>query len=79
MIGFLAGILTTLAYLPQAMRSWKTKKTEDISLPMYCMMATGVSLWIIYGFLLSSVPLVVANGFSLVVILSVLFLKIRYG
>jgi len=78
-LGLLAGVLTTAAGLPQAIKSWKTKKTEDISLAMYLMLFTGVLLWEVYGLAVHDIPVIVANAVTAVIIGSVLGLKIKYG
>lgn len=77
-IGLLAAAATTIAFLPQVVRSWRTKKTEDISLSMYLIMVTGGFLWLSYGLLINDLPLVVANVITLSLTISTLFLKIRY-
>ncbi|MHB8550610.1 MAG: SemiSWEET transporter, partial [Acidiferrobacterales bacterium] len=64
--GFLAGTLTTIAFLPQAIKIWKTKSTKDISLGMFTLFVTGVFLWIVYGVGIGSVPVIIANTVTLV-------------
>jgi len=76
-IGMVAGVLTTTAFLPQVIKSWKTRKTDDISLGMYLMILTGMLLWLFYGFLLHNVPLVVFNGLSFALASLILVLKMR--
>jgi MtN3 and saliva related transmembrane protein len=78
-IGFTAGTLTTIAFVPQAIKIWKTKSAKDISLGMFVILCTGISLWVIYGILVKSLPLVVANATTLVFALSILVLKIIRG
>lgn len=78
-IGFLAAAFTSTSLLPQVVKTLKTKETKDISLIMFIMSATGLSLWFIYGLLLGDLPIIFANGFTLVLALVVLFLKIKYG
>ena len=53
-IGFLAGALTTLAYLPQVFKAWKTKRTKDVSLGMFSILTIGILLWLVYGIFLNS-------------------------
>ena len=77
-IGLLAATGTTISFLPQVIKSWKTHKTQDISLPMYIVLCTGVCLWLVYGFLIKDLPIVLANGITLILALSILFLKIKY-
>lgn len=76
-IGYLAAFLTTFSFLFQAIKSWKTKDLSGISVGMYSMFATGVALWLIYGFVINSMPLILTNALTLVFALSVLFMKLR--
>ena len=78
LIGFVAGALTTIAFIPQVIRSYKLKKTSDISLSMLVLYATGVFLWFVYGLNLNATPIIVANGVSLIFILALLGIKLRY-
>ena len=77
-LGLLAATITTMAFFPQILKIWKTKKTEDISFFMYVILATGISLWLIYGFLINDLPLILANLVTIVLVFSVLFLKMKY-
>jgi MtN3 and saliva related transmembrane protein len=79
LIGYAAAICTTAAYLPQVMRAWRTKSTADISLGMFSLMSLGVALWIVYGISIGSVPVIAANGVTLVLTSAILFLKLRHG
>ena len=78
-IGFTAGTLTTIAFVPQVIKIWKTKSAKDISLGMFVILCTGISLWVVYGILVKSLPVVVANAMSLVFALSILVLKMKRG
>ncbi|MBI3580587.1 MAG: SemiSWEET transporter [Nitrospinae bacterium] len=78
-LGFLAGTLTTLAFLPQVIKSWRTKSAEDISLGMFLLLVTGVSVWVFYGILINSTPLVLFNSVTLCEAGIILYVKIRYG
>lgn len=78
-IGLLAGTLTTIAFVPQVMKTWRTKSTEDLSLGMYLIFCCGVILWLIYGIIRTDLPIILANAVTLLLILSVLFLKIIYN
>ncbi|HVZ27125.1 MAG TPA: SemiSWEET transporter [Rhizomicrobium sp.] len=79
LIGTLAAILTTTAYMPQAWRAWRTRSTHDVSLKMYLIMVTGTALWLAYGLALGDWPLIGANSICLVLTGFILFLKLRYG
>jgi MtN3 and saliva related transmembrane protein len=78
-IGALAATITTLCWVPQALRVIKTRDTKAISLLMYLMLAVGLVLWLVYGLLLGSMPLIVANTITLALVLVILAMKLRYG
>ncbi|WP_142847547.1 SemiSWEET transporter [Telmatospirillum sp. J64-1] len=78
-IGALAGILTTLAFLPQVIKAWRTRQTRDISLTMFVTFCLGVALWLVYGLMLNAWPLIAANGITLVLAGTILALKLRNG
>jgi MtN3 and saliva related transmembrane protein len=78
-IGSAAAVCTTLAYLPQVLRAWRTRSTHDVSLKMYILMVLGTVLWLAYGVALRDWPLIGANAVSLGLTGSILFLKLRYG
>ncbi len=78
-MGYVAGICTTSAFLPQAIKIVQTKHTKDISLIMYAILTTGIMLWCVYGLLNHDWPLVLANGVTLLLAGWILLLKIRYG
>ena len=77
-IGLVAGGLTTFAMLPELIKILKTKSTKDISLLLFIMAFLGVILWLVYGFLINDVPVMVGNGISLLLVGSVLILKLKY-
>ncbi len=78
-IGGAAATLTTCSFLPQVVRVWQTRHTKDISLLMYSLFTTGVALWLAYGVLLASWPIILANGITLLLAGTVLVLKLRFG
>ncbi len=78
-MGYLAGVCTTSAFLPQALKIVKTKHTKDLSLSMYSILTTGVALWSVYGMVNHDWPLVIANMVTLVLAGWILLLKLRYG
>ena len=61
LFGFLAALLTTIAFLPQLYKTWKTKSADDVSLIMLILFITGLIFWIIYGLKIHSIPILVAN------------------
>jgi len=76
-IGNIAAILTSISFLPQAIKILKTKDTKSISLPMYIMFVVGVLLWLIYGFLRNDVPLILANIVTLSLAGLILWFKVK--
>lgn len=78
-IGLLAGVLTTISFLPQAIKTWKTKSTKDISLEMFLCFCLGVILWVIYGFFTHNLPVFMANFATFVLAFTILVCKLRYG
>ncbi len=76
-IGFFAAALTTASFLPQAVLVLRTRNTESISLLMYVMFTIGIAGWLTYGVLLSDLPMILANGITLVLASLILTLKVR--
>lgn len=77
-IGMAAAILTTAAYAPQAVKAWQTRSTKDVSLAMFILMVTGISLWLAYGILINDAPLIIANAVTLLLAGAILVAKIRF-
>lgn len=77
-IGYSAAFLTTVAFLPQAIWSWKTRDLSGISLGMYSLFTAGVGLWLVYGLVLEKWPLILANAMTFALALSILMLKLRH-
>ena len=77
-IGYLAGIFVVTSLLPQFLKSCKTKSTGDLSLLRYTIYIIGVSLWIVYGFILPNGPMIIMNIIALAIALSILYLKLKY-
>jgi MtN3 and saliva related transmembrane protein len=78
LLGFIAGTLTTAAFLPQVLKSWQTRDLSGISLRMYSLFTAGVALWLIYGIALTSWPIIIANAITLALAGGVLILKLRH-
>jgi len=78
-IGLIAAVLTTAAFLPQVYKTWRTKDVSGLSLMMFLMFFTGIALWLIYGFLIKSPPLILANGITVVSSFLLLYFIIKYG
>lgn len=79
LIGSAAAMLTTTAFIPQVWQIWRTRHTKDISLGMYIAFTTGVVLWLLYGILLGSWPIIIANTITACLAGAVLLMKIRFG
>ena len=78
-VGIVAGICTTGSILPQVFKAFKSRHTKDISLMMYIFLTLGILLWLIYGIMINEMPIILANGTSLVFTATVLVMKLRYG
>src|SRR5271169_3138454 len=78
LVGFGAGTLCTLAYLPQALHSFRTKSVRDISLIMLISLNVGLVLWVAYGFLIHSLPLILPNAITFFLAFPLLIMKLRY-
>lgn len=77
-IGFVAGSLTTLAYLPQALHSFRTRSVRDISMTMLVSLNVGLLLWVVYGFWIHSLPLVLTNVLTFLLAFPLLVMKVRF-
>ncbi len=77
-LGLFAGLLTTLAFLPQMLKTWQTKSANDVSFLMLITFIFGLFLWLIYGIILGALPIILANSITLFFNLIILGLKIRY-
>ena len=78
-IGYIAATLTTASFVPQAWHTFQTKDVKGISLAMYSAFTLGVTLWLVYGVLLSAWPIVVANVITLTLAVAILAMKLTYG
>lgn len=77
LIGSVAALLTTIAFVPQVIHSFKTRDLSGVSLPMYTIFTTGVGLWLVYGFLKQDWPLILANAVTFCLAGLVLILKLK--
>lgn len=77
LIGSIAGTFTTLAFIPQVIKTWRSRSAADISLVMFLLFSSGVVLWLVYGVLIGSKPVIIANTITLILALSILGLKIQ--
>jgi MtN3 and saliva related transmembrane protein len=78
-VGYGAATCTTLAFVPQVWRVWRTRSADDISAAMYVVFFAGLTLWFGYGVLLGSWPIIVANAFTMLLAGSVLWMKLRFS
>jgi MtN3 and saliva related transmembrane protein len=77
-LGLVAATCTTISFLPQAIKTIKTKITKDLSLGMYSVFTTGVFLWLIYGIMIGDLPIILANTITLIFTSTILILIIKY-
>lgn len=77
-IGVIAAVLTTAAYVPQVYKVWKEKSAKEVSLTMYLVMLTGLILWLIYGVMIDSFAIKLANTVTIILVSSIIYFKIRY-
>lgn len=77
-VGSIAAFCTTIAFFPQVIKVYRTKHTHDLSLPMYIIFSCGVSMWLVYGVLTHSLPIIIANIITLGLSFYILVMKIKY-
>jgi MtN3 and saliva related transmembrane protein len=79
LIGIVAGVLTTVSFLPQVIKTWRYRSAKDLSLWMFISFCAGVFLWLIYGIYVASKPIIIANFVTLILAGTILYFKIKYG
>ena len=77
-MGYLAGFLTTISFLPQVVKTWKSRSASGLSLVMISVFALGVVFWLVYGFLILETPIIFWNSVTLVLVLSILIMKLKF-
>jgi len=77
-LGFVAAILTTVAFLPQVYKTWATKNADDLSSSMLVIFVSGLLCWAAYGFLIDSMPVIIANVLTVILGVSLIFFKFKY-
>ena len=77
-VGFFAGLLTTVSFLPQVLKTWKSRSTSDLSMGMLSIFSLGVMCWLVYGFLLQESPMIFWNSVTLILVLVILILKLKF-
>lgn len=78
LLGFVAGALTAFAFLPQVVKTWRTRSSGDLSIAMLGAQCAGVSLWILYGVVIESVPVILSNAVTLTMCLVLLVFKVAH-
>lgn len=78
-IGIIAAICTTVSFVPQVIKTIKTRQTKDISLAMYLIFTAGIALWLVYGLMIGDLPIILANTVTVVLTSIVVIIKIRNG
>lgn len=77
-VGLLAATCTTISFLPQVIKTWKSKSAKDLSLGMFSIFATGVFLWLVYGLMIGDLPIILANTITLLLVLLILYFKFTF-
>jgi MtN3 and saliva related transmembrane protein len=78
LLGISAGILTTISFLPQVIKTWKSRSAKDLSLGMFSLFCLGVVLWLVYGILVNDIPVIAANLMTLILASTLLFFKLSF-
>ena len=78
LLGLVAGFLTTIAFVPQVTKIWKTKSAKDVSLPTFLAFAIGVALWMVYGFMKQEPPIIIWNAVTLALAVAIVVMKLRF-
>lgn len=78
LLGLVAATLTTLAFAPQAVKTWRAKSAEDLSLGTFMMFCAGILLWLVYGFLRRDLPIILANVVTFALAFSILVMALKY-
>lgn len=77
-LGLAAASLTTVAFIPQVLKTWRSKSAKDLSLGMYLIFTSGIILWLIYGIIKEDIPIIAANVVTLTLALTILYFKLFY-
>lgn len=78
-LGYFAGTCTTIAFLPQVVKAYRTKSCHDLSAGMLVIFATGIFFWFIYGILIDEMPIILANGITFIFVIAIAVLKVVYA
>jgi MtN3 and saliva related transmembrane protein len=77
-LGYIAGFLTVVSFLPQVMRTWKTRRTKDLSMGMFALIITASVLWIVYGAITADWPVILTNSGMIALNGALAVAKVRY-
>jgi MtN3 and saliva related transmembrane protein len=77
-LGLVAGAFTTIAFLPQVLKTWRSRSAKDLSLGMFSIFTAGVAMWLAYGFMINDLPVILANVVTLILASTLLFFKLRW-
>jgi MtN3 and saliva related transmembrane protein len=78
LLGLSAGAFTTIAFLPQVLKTWKSRSAKDLSLGMFSFFCVGVAMWLAYGILVRDIPVIAANLLTLILASMLLFFKLKF-
>lgn len=78
LLGLIAGFLTTMAFIPQVVKTWRTRSAKDLSLVMFLLYCLGVFLWMIYGIMIDELPVILWNIITLILAAVILIFKIKF-
>ena len=77
-LGLIAGALTSISFLPQVIKTWRSGSARDLSLSMFGIFSLGVTLWLIYGLKVNSIPIIAANALTLALCLVIPYFKVKF-
>lgn len=78
-LGLTAGVISTIAFLPQLIKTWRSRSAQDLSWSMLIILCTGITLWLLYGIVISDLPVIASNAVLLCLVSVILVLKIRFN
>jgi len=78
-LGLTAGVISTIAFLPQLIKTWQSRSAQDLSWSMLVILCTGITMWLVYGIVISDLPVIASNAVLLCLVSVILILKIRFS
>lgn len=79
LVGLVAAFFTSIAWIPQVIKSYKSKSTKDLSLPLTLIVSIGLTLWLLYGILINDLALILSNGIQVPMVYWLVYMKLRFG